>query len=154
MIWLAFYKARGSAADHIIRWATRSAYSHVELLIDCEAIPPGPFSWQSFSASGRDGGVRSKVIRFDAGAWDFVPVPWASIVRIRSAQETETGLRYDWAGLAFSQVLNLRRGSSRRWFCSELCAWSLGFPNPSALSPGDLAEWVKLINSKYNRLTG
>ncbi|MEY4953707.1 MAG: hypothetical protein RL299_2131 [Pseudomonadota bacterium] len=64
------------------------------------------------------------------------------------AAETQSGLGYDWIGLLLSQVLNLRRGSSRRWFCSELVAWSLDLPTPSAISPGDLAAWVKFINQK------
>jgi hypothetical protein len=134
--------------DRAIRVITRSEYSHVEVLIGCESIPAGAFAWPAFSASGRDGGVRTKLITFDLGAWDFVPVPWASAGRIRMAAETQSGLGYDWIGLLLSQVLNLRRGSSRRWFCSELVAWSLDLPTPSAISPGDLAAWVKFINQK------
>lgn len=146
---LAFYKARGNIIDRAIRLATRSPYSHVEILIGCDCIPDGAFSWPAFSASGRDGGVRTKLVTFDDGAWDFIPAPWAREGRIRMAQATQCGLRYDWLGLILSQVLNLRRGSSRRWFCSELAAWALDLPTPSALSPGDLANWAKFLAPQH-----
>ncbi|TXH45429.1 MAG: hypothetical protein E6Q97_31615 [Desulfurellales bacterium] len=146
---LAFYKARGTIIDRAIRVVTRSPYSHVEILIGCDAAPEAPFSWPAFSASGRDGGVRTKLVTFDAGAWDFIAVPWAPAGRIRLAEETQCGLGYDWAGLILSQVFNLRRGSARRWFCSELVAWSLGLPIPSALSPGDLAEWADFLSKQH-----
>lgn len=149
MMHLAFYKARGTVADRVIRWFTRSDYSHVEILIGCDAIPSGPFSWVAFSSSGRDGGVRSTLIHFDEGAWDFIPAPWADESRVQLAEASQSGLRYDWPGLFLSQVLNLRRGASRRWFCSELVAWTLGLPNPSTLSPGDLAKWVAHLNQHH-----
>ena len=149
---LAFYKARGTVIDRVIRRVTQSPYSHVEILIGCDAAPDGVFSWPAFSASGRDGGVRTKLVTFDAGAWDFIPAPWAREGRIRMAEATQSGLRYDWLGLFLSQVLNLRRGSSRRWFCSELVAWALDLPTPSALSPGDLAYFDESFDTDERKV--
>lgn len=100
----------------------------------------------AFSSSGRDGGVRIKHIAFDLELWEFVPVTWVDPRRVFRAIKSETGLRYDYAGLIFSQLLNLRRGSPSRWFCSELIASVLDLPFPSALSPGDLAVWVLRLN--------
>jgi hypothetical protein len=145
---LAFYKARGTIADRMIRLITRSDYSHVEILPGCMVPPQPSFEWDSFSSSGRDGGVRLKRIRFDEGSWDFVAVPWADDDRIQNAMISEVGLGYDWIGLFLSQLLNLRRGSSRRWFCSEMVAHVLEMPTPYALSPGDLAAWAKFLATR------
>ena len=74
MITLAFYKGRGSSwwirlQDGLIRFATRSPYSHVELIVgraehDREET--------CLSSSGRDGGVREKRIVLERAKWDLV----------------------------------------------------------------------------------
>ncbi len=146
MIWLAFYRGRGTWVDRAIRWVTRAPYSHVELILSPDRPVKGDNTRPSFSASGRDGGVRMKPITFDLESWDFIPVPWADEGRIQTAIKHQTGLRYDYLGLALSQVLNLRRGAANRWFCSEIIAWILDLPFPSALSPGDLYAWATRLN--------
>lgn len=61
---LAFYKGEGLAFNRIIRWWTKSIYSHTELVIE----------GQSYSASERKGekGARVKLIAFNPEHWDFV----------------------------------------------------------------------------------
>ena len=49
---LALYKAPGEWTNALIRWWTRSQYSHCELVIDGTC----------YSSSERDRGVRSKVM--------------------------------------------------------------------------------------------
>ena len=78
MVTLAFYKGTGRFDDRVIRWVTRSAFSHVEML----AHPPvwsGNGAWigEAWSSSGRDGGVRGKQITFHVDRWAFIAVPWA-----------------------------------------------------------------------------
>ena len=147
-ITLAFYKGRGDWVDRTIRWATRSPYSHVEIVIS----PPGPPKdgalAMAFSASGRDGGVRAREIRFQPGHWDYQTVGWVDPQTVMALARRTYGARYDWAGLVASQVLHLRRQSPRRWFCSELVATALGLPRPQSYSPGDLADLVAWINAR------
>lgn len=144
--WLAFYKARGDKIDRAIRWWTRSPYSHVELILSPSKPKLGDNVRPAFSSSSRDGGVRTKTITFDLASWDFIPVAWVDEERVQTAVKRFSGRRYDYLGLAMSQLLNLRRGSAARWFCSEIVAWILNVPAPSSLSPGDLAAWALLIN--------
>lgn len=46
---LAFYKGEGDWVDKVVRWWTKSQYSHVEVIVGD--------TW--YSSSPRDGGVRS-----------------------------------------------------------------------------------------------
>ncbi len=147
--WLAFYKARGTIVDRAIRWVTRSPYSHVEIILSPSRPAIGDTARMAFSSSSRDGGVRSKCINFDLANWDFLPISWVNDDRLQMAINSYTGLRYDYLGLAMSQFLNLRRGASARWFCSEIVAWILDMPVPSALSPGDLSAWVAHLNNLH-----
>jgi len=144
--WLAFYKASGKTSDRVIRWVTQSPYSHVELILSPSRPDNEDKVRLAFSSSGRDGGVRTKKISFDPNSWDFIPIEWADDQRIQAAIKSQAGCRYDYLGLALSQLLNLRRGSPSKWFCSEIIAWVLDLPFPSALSPGDLAAWVLRLN--------
>lgn len=128
MIRLAFYIGAGRVDDRVIRWVTRSPFSHVELV-----APDG----RAISSSGRDGGVRWADIDFRSGRWTLVAVPWAPADTLERIAE-HLGARYDFAGLLGAQVVNLRRGDPRRWFCSEICAHALGMASPSRYAPGDL----------------
>lgn len=64
---IALYKGKrggfAGAFDAAVRWWTRGAYSHVELIFS---------DGMSASASSRDGGVRFKRIDFNPEHWDFV----------------------------------------------------------------------------------
>lgn len=148
MITLAFYKGRGSSwwnrvQDWAIRFATRSPYSHVELIegraeFDVENI--------CLSSSGRDGGVREKPILLKRESWDLVdmseqPGDIADFIRSRA------GARYDYIGIIFSQILSLGRHNADKWFCSEICAAALGMPNAQRMSPQalyDVVSWSQL----------
>lgn len=125
---LAFYRGRRTISDRVICAVTRSEFSHVECLAD---------DGRAISSSGRDGGVRWKSISFHPNRWEIVEVPWAppdAVDRIA----THLGSRYDFWGLLGSQLLNFRRQSNQRWFCSEICAHALGMAAPHRYSPGDL----------------
>ena len=61
---LAFYKAKGTWVDLLIRAFTHSPYSHVEIVCNRD--------W--YSSSPRDGGVRIKQIVDDGNSWDFIEV--------------------------------------------------------------------------------
>jgi len=149
--YLAFYKGRGGWIDAAIRAATRSPYSHVELVRRhwISGQGDGLLRFGGWSSSWRDGGVRAKMIEATPGHWDFVEVPWADQADAVDFIRPLIGARYDLAGILGSQVLGLRRQQSGRWFCSELCAAALGLSQPEALSPGGLFDRVVDLNYVY-----
>lgn len=139
---LALYIGKGSWKDAIVRWITRSPYSHVELA-DLDCVIGG--ETLCFSASPRDGGVRCKVIDLRTGHWEIVPIG-QPVPRAFDLANSEDGKGYDWFGLVFSQFFNWRRQDKRRWSCSELIADALGLPRPAMWSPGDLKAMVARMN--------
>ncbi len=148
VIVLAFYKGHGRLFERVIRWVTRSAFSHCEILRSLPERPDAKFEARAWSSSGRDGGVREKVILFKPGNWEFVCVPWSdggAVDRIIA----EIGDPYDYLGLIASQALNLRRHRRDQWFCSEICAHALGLSAPQEFSPGGLHCRVLEMNSVY-----
>ena len=62
---LAFYQGSGRPDDRLIRFATNSHFSHVELVHANEGQSSPPTLAEAISASGRDGGVRQKKINFE-----------------------------------------------------------------------------------------
>lgn len=149
MVYLAFYKGSGRFLDRLIRCSTGSKYSHVELLPNpnVEAISSGDaFVAEAWSASGRDGGVRSKSITFHPDRWDFVAVGWAPLNSpYRIAREV--GKKYDFVGAVSVPFAFAKRQSDSRWFCSEICAAALGIAEPHMYSPGALKLLVQEMNS-------
>lgn len=131
MIRLALYKARGNLFDRLIRIWTGSIYSHCELV-----MPDGRF----MTSSPRDGGVRTKVIDQDPDTWDFIDLPGADQAQIEALFKRLDGAGYDWLGIVFCQILPFGLNSHSRWFCSEICAHALGYPDPASYSPGRLAK--------------
>ncbi|TRD16983.1 hypothetical protein [Palleronia caenipelagi] len=144
MITLAFYKGRTDdqkdrIVDALIRFATRSAYSHVELIggvaqLGEEAV--------CFSSSSRDGGVREKRILLRPDHWDlvFAPIDPEPPVAVLTSH---LGARYDMVGILLSQTLALGRHDPDKWFCSEIIAAALGLSSPQRYSPQLLCEVVQ-----------
>ncbi|MDX9716272.1 MAG: hypothetical protein RBT67_02760 [Thauera sp.] len=134
---LALYKHKrrwlGDIGPALIRWWTKSPYSHCELVIDGLA----------YSSSVMDGGVRSKRIEFDPDHWDFVDLPWAEKTRALRHFHTTVGEPYGWLDLLWRQVFN-HPGDAVGAFCSEWCAAALGLSHPQQYSPGKLGEYCKL----------
>ena len=134
--YVAFYRGRGTMADRIVRMATRSPFSHCEL-IRTDITPRRGDTVRCISASGRDKGVRIKTITLDPGKWDIYAVPWAPPDAWTRA-ESKLGQPYELWSMILSQLFNFRRHKRDKWFCSELIAFALGLNMPHAKSPGDL----------------
>jgi len=139
---LAFYKGRARRfknriMDTLIRFGTRSKYSHVELIKGAATLNA---SFECLSSSGRDGGVRKKTIYMNEAKWDLVTIdaPKDAVSKI----EAEIGKPYDYVAIIFSQVFNFGRHDHDKWFCSEICAEALGLPDPHRFSPKTLFDWV------------
>ena len=121
--------------NRIVRWWTRSEFSHVELVLS---------TGRAWSASFDDGGVRSKLIDFDTSNWILIDLPPELEPRAEAWFKAHRGAKYDLLGnLQF--VLSPIPQSQRRWFCSEAVAAALGIPDPWRYSPGTLASALTLL---------
>lgn len=144
MLALAFYKGRGDLIDWTIRRATRSIYSHVELTFHSDDSRR-----LSVSSSGRDGGVRAKVIDYHPDRWTLVELdPWYDADALDLAL-SQVGCPYDWTAIALTWAIPARISSPSGWLCSELCAWALGITDTQTCAPGDLFARVQDLNAAW-----
>jgi hypothetical protein len=132
MLRVAFYRGTHAGLpgvyNRLVRWWTRSQYSHVELILPWGAAA---------SSSAMDGGVRFKFIDFDPALWDFVDVPLELASSAEDWFNTHYGQGYDYLGNVHF-VLSAVGDDKRKWFCSEAVAAALGMPNPERFDPGTL----------------
>ncbi|MGR3435744.1 MAG: hypothetical protein ACU0CO_12780 [Shimia sp.] len=143
---LAFYRGAGRLDDRLVRWATRSEFSHVELVWE----RAGGSTGNAISASGRDGGVRAKAIEFHPDRWSFVELlPWAPLRGLRPAAEALIGAPYDYAGILLTFAVPIRRHTIGAYTCSEFCAELLGLEEPHLYSPGDLWRVARALNGAF-----
>lgn len=149
MLTLAFYKAPGDWRDGIIRLATRSDYSHVEVITDYFAHRDGTAIALGYASSPRDGGVVIRELRMKPGHWDLLRVPWHLETPVLDFIARNRGAGYDWRSILFNHAIGLGRQSRGKWTCSELIGAALGFPRPWRLSPGDLYAWVAYQNGQF-----
>ena len=112
---LAFNKKIESPIDRLISYWTSSPYVHVEMIIENKWI----------SSSSDSNGVRIRELRPLKNDWDYVVVEVQknykeNVLTFIKSQENK---KYDWAGIIWNQVFNIRRGQNQnKWFCSELVA--------------------------------
>lgn len=130
----AFYKATPPGAkgfyNRLIRWWTRSPYSHVELIFS---------DGYAASSSYMDGGIRFIAGNFDPARWDFIDLPSELEPAARAWFTTNAGRRYDLLGhLHF--ILGPVRDDRQGWFCSEAVAEALGLPESWRYDPAVLAS--------------
>ena len=132
MLRAAFYKSTHPGLpgvyNRLVRWWTRSPYSHVELVFG---------GGLAASSSAMDGGVRIKSIEFEPDKWDFVDLPEGLAQPALQWFGRHEGAAYDYLGNVHF-VLSPVAGSKRKWFCSEAVAAALGIPDPGRFDPGTL----------------
>ncbi len=160
---IAFYKGKGNWKNKIIRWWTKSPYSHAELVL------PNGVTWVSISPllTGKVS-ARSVYQVENLKDWDFLSfeLSWREPVRnYQLAQlhgfiaETD-GCKYDWKGMILSQMLPYLIKHRDRWYCSEwighalvkarVVKWSkLQIYRTPNLSPGKLYEILKEYKPDY-----
>jgi hypothetical protein len=134
---LAFYKGAGTIVDKIVDIWTGGPYSHVELVIDniCH------------SSSGRDHGVRSKVIDFKPDNWDIYELNDELQIDIAFAVEwfrLHDGQKYNYLGLfGFVVPWRTEEHDLTRWFCSQAVAKALKIERSWTLSPNTLFDYMR-----------
>ena len=144
-VYLASYKGRKTGhdakaclarlADGLVRLATGGLYAHCEI-----AILLSDGQYRCFSASLRDGGVRTKLMPLPSDKWDLIQLPEKAAVSAASLYARTQHAGYDLLGTI--GVLAGFGDDPDRWFCSEWCAAAVGLEQPARYSPTSLADAV------------
>tara|TARA_R110000772_G_scaffold92928_1_gene190015 strand:- start:357 stop:830 length:474 start_codon:yes stop_codon:yes gene_type:complete len=118
---VAFYKGEGNWKNKIIRWWTKSPYSHAELIL------PDQKTWISISPL-KTSKVQSRIrTTYNKDNWDFIELsltqPQLDVI-IEFYDFTE-GCEYDWMGMLLSQFLPFHVKRKGKWYCSEWIAYAL-----------------------------
>ena len=145
-MYVAFYKGRGTILDWIIRAATRSPYSHVEIIDNYNGWGGRPIGYTS---SPRDGGVVVREIRWTPDHWDILYIPWADGKDEMAYVRDRIGMKYDWLAILLTHILAIGRQDSGRYICSEIIGLSLGLQRAWKMSPGDLHETLTYAIKRY-----
>ena len=143
--YLALYKGRNRGKtpreqwqrlmDWAVRWATNGQYSHCEIAVKHSFAD----DYHCYSASLRDGGVRSKTMPLPADKWDLLEIRDVDAYdKVWALFQQTRGAKYDYCG-ALGLVLPIRQ-ARQRWFCSEWCAKALELGQPEKFSPNRLAH--------------
>lgn len=146
-IFVAFYHGRKSYSEgsklfvwyaRFMDWLTRKVtsgrFSHCEMAVKLEDN-----SFQIYSSSVRDGGVRTKNLKdLPPDHWVLVPVDCTEEQIIKYFNSVK-GSKYDFFG-AVGVVIRLIKERSNRLFCSEYCANTLGYNQGWRFSPNDLFQ--------------
>lgn len=138
---LALYKGKGELANSLIRWKSKSIYSHCELVVD---------GWM-YSSTVRDGGVRCKIGYLPEEEWDIIPIHFNNGESIILHYSETKNNPYGWRDLIQSQIFNRPTADDRGDFCSEWCAKALGIPDAQHYDPARLGELVTWANSHLTK---
>jgi len=154
---IAFYKGNDSWVHKVVRWWTKSSYSHAELV-----LPDGK-TWISISPflSSRVA-PRIKYKVNDPDDWDYLnfllserdPVRKYQLDQLYKFIDMTQGCKYDWTGMLMSQLCPFLVKRRNKWYCSEWIAhamvnsrivmWDdLRLYDTPDLSPGKLYELLK-----------
>ena len=118
---VAFYKGKGNFINGIVRWWTKSIYSHAEIVL------PDGITWIGISPFLKSKVASRKKIIIDYSEWDFVDinVNQEQLDIIMEFFEDTEGHGYDWIGMLLSQFLPCKIKHKKRWYCSEWIAYAL-----------------------------
>ena len=120
---IAFFKGRGRKRDRLIRWWTKSKYSHVELVI------PDRGWWLGIHPP-ESPNVRKMVNHaYKEYEWDFIDFEVSkaqadSIIRFYNLTK---GSAYDWVGMTLSHVTPFKVRHTKKWYCSEWVIYALEY---------------------------
>ena len=121
IIKVAFYKAKGDWINKIVRWWTKSKYSHAELVM------PDGTTWIGISPS-KGSALRSKEKKhYSELEWDFIDIKVTEeqLQVINEFYESTKDSSYDWVGMLLSQCLPFHIKQKEKWYCSEWIAYAL-----------------------------
>ena len=118
---LAFYKGKGNTINSLVRWWTKSIYSHAELVL------PDGTTWLGISPFLKSRVASRTKVEVEQDEWDIIELTiseeQANI--IMEFFEDTKGQGYDWIGMLLSQFLPCKIKHRERWYCSEWIAYAL-----------------------------
>ena len=124
---IAFFKGKGGWIHKIIRWWTKSPYSHAELI-----LPDGK-TWVSISPFLTSRVAPRIKYEVEKGDWDYISfsLNWREPVRdyqldqlYKFIDDTQ-GSKYDWVGMIMSHFCPYLIKRRNKWYCSEWIAHAL-----------------------------
>jgi len=160
---VAFYKGEGNWKNKVIRWWTKSPYSHAELIL------PDGTTWVSISPMLTSTVSKRSIDTVkDLNEWDFLrfelswrePVQDYQLRQLYNFIDETEGTKYDWLGMVVSQMCPYLIKHRDKWYCSEWIAHALVkarvvkweklqiYRTPN-LSPGKLYELLKDYKPVY-----
>ena len=121
IIKVAFYKAEGDWTNKIVRWWTKSKYSHAELIL------PDGLTWIGISPFKGSILCSKEKKYFSNLDWDIIEleITEEQLSVINEFYESTKGSSYDWAGMLLSQCLPFHVKQKQKWYCSEWIAYAL-----------------------------
>lgn len=126
---LALYKGSNRCISKLIKWWTKSDYSHCEIVFS-------DGMWGS--SSDLEGGVCLRYVEHDPQLWVFYDISHFNETRARAWFELNKGRGYDYLGL-LGFVIRPIKGSLGRLGCGHACMAALGYKEPWRFDPGMLA---------------
>ena len=118
---VAFFKGKGDWKNAVVRWWTRSEYSHADLVL------PDGITWVGISPFIKSAVAKRISLGHNPAEWEFIDIQVSEeqySVIMDFFQET-CGQKYDWVGMLCSQFLPFKIKHKRRWYCSEWIAYAL-----------------------------
>ena len=120
-VYIGLYKGKGTLINKIVRWWTKSQYSHAELILDDKQ------TWIGISPFIKSQVTDRKNVEYNTDKWDFykIPVTEEQYTAILDFYDITKGATYDWAGMLLSQFLSFRIKQKHKWYCSEWILYAL-----------------------------
>jgi|TARA_R110001583_G_scaffold7472_21_gene37036 hypothetical protein len=121
---IAFYAGEGNYINRIIKWWTKSPYSHAELIMpDNTWIGISPFKTSKIESVEK--------LVFEPCDWDIIDLEITSeqLSLIKEFFDSTRGCKYDWVGMILSQFLPYHIKRKGKWYCSEWIAYALRISN-------------------------
>ena len=118
---VAFFRGKGNWKNKVIRWWTKSPFSHVELILPDEKtwISISPFLTSRVAARNKE--------HVNQDNWEFVEIEVTEqqVNVIKEFYDFTEGCHYDWIGMLLSQFLPFHVKRRNKWYCSEWIAYAL-----------------------------
>jgi hypothetical protein len=151
---IAFYKGDGNCLNGVVRWWTKSIYSHAELVL------PDGITWIGISPFLKSKVASRKKLLIDYMEWDFLSleVTQEQVDIIMEFFEDTEGHRYDWIGMLLSQFLPCKIKHKKRWIAYALriaCVFDwriIKIYDRKDLSPTILYNLVMDINDESKKI--
>jgi len=118
---VAFYRGKGGMVHKVVRWWTKSNYSHAELIL------PDGVTWvgiSPFKTSRLEARISPD---FKESDWEFINISVNETQNdiIKEFYDSTEGCKYDWSGMILSQILPYHIKRKNKWYCSEWIAYAL-----------------------------